>query len=455
MAHTITQANIDSFTNANAKLLIDGVEATVGDTIRSTPPFSELKAVANSGYEFTSQTFPISRSSVALITASGSRLDFNIGTPPTTATLSTPVDDGATFDVETESNADYVVQDYDMTYLAEHNSTMFRNGEEFFEGMPIFDGDEIKAVANEGYQFTNVEYFASGGIPTSYDIKEPPTEATVTYLYTMEKLVYRIVTEQIAAKAKGNNNIYIVDREIMKAVNYERFGQVMSDGTVIDFGKYILGLIEIPTEIPEDYLLNENFIQLGDRTLTVKATELTSDIIAVDMGIIQVPETYGDFRDYQNTVCNLHLPYSSSIVVEPEYIIGQTLRVEYLLDVYNGKATINLYSSSVGEESFYTQSADLGISIPFAAFADKTPYLNNPSIKVGGDNRLTSAYVEVMRNESPLSDKFFSIPVVDEGIIGEQSGYIEVDKVSLKFVALGSEMRDIETALNDGIIINA
>ena len=49
----------------------------------------------------------------------------------------------------------------------------------------------------------------------------------------------------------------------MQTVNYERFAKTVTGDSVIDFGCFILGLIEIPTEVPEEYLLDEDFIQLG------------------------------------------------------------------------------------------------------------------------------------------------------------------------------------------------
>lgn len=460
MAHTITQANLDSFTNNNATLYLDGVEAKVGDTLDGNlrPPDTLMEAKADAGFKFTSQTFPTSRSSVALITGDGNRVDFDVGSPPTTATLQTGVDRGVTFDVETVSNADYTVKARDMTTASENRSTFYRNGDAFYEGMPLMIGDTIKGVVDSGYHFTKVQYYTrtsgiGGQVAASYTLSEPPTEATMTLDDKTEIVVYNVSTEQLAADTKGNNNVYLADRKIMKAVNAQRFAQNVSDKTVVDFGRYILGLIELPTEVPESYQLDNTFIQLGDNSLTVKATELSKDVIDVDMGTVNVPEKYGDFRDFQNTVCNLHLPYAGSVAVEAEYIIGQTLRIEYLIDVYNGKATVNLYSTALGVESFYTLSADLGISIPYAADSGQALHLENANISLGGDNRLTKCYVEIMRNESPLAEKFFSVPVNDEGALGEQSGYVEVDNVALDFQALGDEMRDIETALSGGVVI--
>lgn len=451
MSHTITQENLDTFAAGNATLYINDVEAVVGDVITSSPPWDEMKAVAYDGWEFTSNSFT-GFSSVALMNGGNNRVNFTVQTPPSTATRALPVDPDSTFIVGTESAADATINEVDMVYLAEHNTTMFNNGEEFYAGMLIWDGDEITAIVDEGYQFITVQYFQ--GFPVNFTLSQPPTEASTVYSWQIEKLVYNIVTEQVEAEASGNNNIYIVDRKIMQTVNYERFAKTVTGDSVIDFGRFILGLIEIPTEVPEEYLLDEDFIQLGEVVLTAKATQLSTDVLNIDMGLISVPETYGDLRDFQNTVCNLHLPYASSITVEPVYIIGQDLRVEYLVDVYNGKVTINLYSTIVGDECFYTHNSDLGISIPYAAFAETSTYLGNSNIKLGGDNKLTGAYVEVLRNESPLTNKFFSAPIVDEDEIINHTGFIKVEEIDLKINGSYSEKQKVIEALNEGVIIN-
>lgn len=454
MSHEINQSDLDEFANNNATLFVDGEPAKVGDILSGSPPGTPLKAVANSGYEFTSQTFPISRSSVAFYNGGSNRINFSVQSPPSTATLTVPADSGSYFEVVTDSFADYIVHVDDMQYLANHNTTMFSEGVEFSEGLAIFEGDEIKAVADDGFQFIKVEFLGSGGYPSEYTLSEPPTEATTFYYNDVEKLVYNIVTEQTGSDVTGNNNIYLVDAEIMKLVNYERFTETIIDGDIKDYGTFILGLIKLPFAVPDEYKLENQFINLGDRQLTTKAVELNSDVFIIEMGTVNVPEKFGDFRDYQQTICKLHLPHSTTINVEPEYVIGCDLSVEYRVSLYDGSVTINLYSSAIGDECFFTQNSTLGISVPYSADSGDSLYLNNPNLKVGGNNDLVKCYVEVLRNESPLSNKFFTIPVDDELPLSECSGYVEVENIKANFPTLADEYDEIVSTLANGVILN-
>lgn len=353
MAFDITQANIDSFANANAKLQVEGVDAVEGTTVNQG---DELTAVANSG-------FALYSGSVELSTQSqwGSIINekFTVNDPPTTATL----------------------------------------------------------IVGGNYYYAN----------------------------------FSVATEQSTPEVSGTNNVYLIDNDILTQVNEQRF---ITDNTeVVDYGEYILSLIKIPTSIDPELVLESVPIQLGDQTLTAKAPEISADTIPIDMGEISVPATYGNSLDFQNTVCQLHLPYTTTVAIESYYAIGETIGIEYLLDVYTGNVTINLTSTKVNGEVFFTKKSSLGVNIPYSARVGYTNNVQNMSIDVGGNNHLTVAYMEVTRNDAPLSGGFFSVPIVDEATLGSQSGYIEVDNVNLHFDALGTEKDEIQSMLSSGVII--
>lgn len=336
------------------------------------------------------------------------------------------------------------------------NAKLQVNGVDAVVGTTVNQGDELTAVANSGFAFYPNSVSLStqnqlGEMITEYfTVNDPPTTATLIagdYFFAN----FTVATEQATPEVVGSNNVYLIDNDILTQVNEQRF---ITDNTeIVDYGEYILSVIKIPTSIDPEIILESVPIQLGNETLTATAQEISADTIPINMGEISVPETYGNSLDFQNTVCQLHLPYTTTVAVESYYVIGETVGIEYLLDVYTGNVTINLTSTKVNGEVFFTKKSSLGVNIPYSARVGYTNNVQNMSIDVGGNNHLTVAYMEVTRNDAPLSSGFFSVPIVDESTIGNQSGYIEVDNVNLSFAAIGNEKEEIKAMLSNGVII--
>ncbi|WP_459625869.1 hypothetical protein, partial [Enterobacter hormaechei] len=81
------------------------------------------------------------------------------------------------------------------------------------------------------------------------------------------------------------------------------------------------------------------------------------------------------------TTAILHLPRASSVNIDLEYVIGQSLRVVYAIDAYSGLATINVTSERTGEV-IVTKTADIGISIPYINLVSQSP--DNNQIDLSG-----------------------------------------------------------------------
>lgn len=333
-------------------------------------------------------------------------------------------------------------------------------------GYTVQVGDEIKFTTIEGFEFGPDgvktgpgEYDPINGTMPEYEFTLVD-DSTATWQYTQDhfddsrQTYFLFDVVEASIEISGTNHIYKVDNNIISEVTNNRFVYSgIDDSLFIDYGNFILALIELPTEIDPDLILPAENIELGDSEIPVAAERIATDKIVIDMGVISTPEIYGNFLDFENVVCQLHLPHSATIVVDPEYVIGQDLTIEYIVSAYTGKATINLSSTKVGKV-FFTQESTLGIDIPYSLTDDSSASTQNSSIAIGGDNRISKAYIEIIRNESPLSDKFFTIPTIDEDLISNQNGYIEVDNVNLSFAAIGNEKEEISNILSSGVIIN-
>lgn len=248
------------------------------------------------------------------------------------------------------------------------------------------------------------------------------------------------------------NNVYKVNKDIMDVVNKERFKVVLGEGDYswFDYGQSILSLINLPFSIDPDLIGEDANIVLGSYKLTQSAPTITTELIKVDLGSIKIDGDFNNSKDYIGTVALLHLPRISPINLDLEYVIGQTIGVEYLIDVYTGKATVNIKSSKSGEV-IVTKQVDLGFNIPNQNL--ETQSAENSNIELGGDNGVTKPFIELVKSDLILSDGFYTIPMPDEGILDGRTGYIEVEHVELKTLSNSRERDLLESKLKEGIII--
>jgi len=134
-------------------------------------------------------------------------------------------------------------------------------------------------------------------------------------------------------------------------------------------------------------------------------------------------------------------------------VIGQTLSIVYIIDAYTGLATINI-KSTFTNNTVITLQADLGISIPNAtpSILNGT-ILSNGDISVGGDNGILTPFVEIYSENPILADGIFTVPVLDENVLLNETGYIEVNNIDLICDATTNEKNDIISLLKGGIFI--
>lgn len=265
-------------------------------------------------------------------------------------------------------------------------------------------------------------------------------------------------TEQVTPDQEGSfNKVYSVDAGIMALVNKNRFKTVEvgsgETGTFerVDYGNQILGLVSLPFAIDPSYIVEPESVQLGELTLNVRAPRVTDDSIRVPLGSIVVPPAV-DSTDYVGVTALLYLPRLDPVSIDLEYVIGQTLTVDYLIDVYSGRATVNIESTKTGGVVIQRE-VDMGFNIPYINFLNQS--VDNPNIQVGGDNGITKPRLDLVKSDLILPKGFYTVPVVAEGTLAGYNGYATVEFIQLDFKAPLSEKEMLTNKLNSGVIINA
>lgn len=316
----------------------------------------------------------------------------------------------------------------------------YSNGEVITDDKP-----EIILTANNGYEFDGVFSLKRGAITTNFTVSDDKSTLTESisdgYNYTL-------------------NDEYIAVKKVEKIGEFTRlYNPVESELTElakvrfqndVDMGQYITALFKIPFEIPTDLITDEKRnIVLGTLDTNVAANGLTTYNMIVNIGTITVPEKYENVYDYIDTECVLNLPYFDKIYLSNEFVIGQTVRIEYIIDLYSGNATCNIYSSFTGGIVESTNGV-ICCNIPFV---QKT---NNSVVGLISNinkNIIDTAYIEVIRNKPYNVETVFGAETIDFGIIGNYTGYIEVSDVVLNSSATNEEKNEITDLLKEGVTI--
>lgn len=360
----------------------------------------------------------------------------------------------------------YTVKTEDITAITDNEIDMKVNGADITAGSVLRLGDSIVAKVSgirkfytdttlHGTSINFAVFFDGESQWLQFSLSDNDQTATFTMVDDTSGSAgtyqaWNIRTKQETPAVVGTNNVYKIDTNILSSVNKERFVTITGSDTPFDYGQYILSVLQFPFDIPADQILTPENIQLANRQLSVVANKVATDKIKIDLGEIIVPDTYGNMLSFANTNAVIHLPLAPSIVLDLEYVIGQTLGVYYLLDCYTGTATINITSTKLAAVISSTQ-VNIGVRVPYMADSYTAP--ENTGVVAGGNNGVKIPYIELISHDSILPHGFFTVPVVDETLISGQTGYIKVDNVELVTGALGNEKAQIISLLNSGVII--
>ena len=315
-------------------------------------------------------------------------------------------------------------------------------------------GDVITVEGINNYKFIYAKFYDV--VTESYlDLTLAADALTATGTMTIPYTSFSYSLEVAApVNVRGSNSVYAVADADLPKITAARFAQpVGSDTNIVDYGRFILGLIKLPFAVDASNIVGTEQVLLGPLETGVFAGLMNVDRLTYSLGSIAVAGSAGNVLDFADTEAVLHLPYTNPVKLDIDYVIGQTVTVDLLINLYDGTADYNITSSKLGGV-VVTDKVRLDIGIPFAS-PDTTPGSSSPTnIDFGVDNGVKTAYIEILRKGQVLPYGFFTSPVVVESTIGFQTGYVVVEDVNLKVPrATASEIAEIERLLGDGVIL--
>ena len=320
-------------------------------------------------------------------------------------------------------------------------------------------GSTITVKANKNFKFTSNGSSSlnnTDGVSYNKPIVINPTDNTLATLVIEDDVttvgieMNAIENTPVPETSGGFINTYVVNNTILNELSKNRF-TYKDSGTggassvnVIDNATMITSLLHIPYSL-ESITGAKNDIILGNHNTKVLAPRLTDNILHVDFGTIKVGELNKDNSDYQNTDCELYVPYSEPIKLDSENIINKSIHIMYVIDVYSGSGKIVLSddNSIVG-----TYNVNVGSEIPFVQSSNNSHVSN---LKMSVSNMITKPYIRI-KYYNRLDNTYDSNRLT---LVNDMKGFIQVNNIlKIDSDEIDSESFDeIKNELSTGIII--
>ena len=322
-----------------------------------------------------------------------------------------------------------------------HCSCNYSDGETISPSKP-----RLEIVADDGFIFLNVFKYKQAGV-TKYLNKSDDNKMLYKDLDTRGLNLNDVYTAVTAPKTMTSFvHLYKTNDNELSALAKARFKDV--SGNTVDYGQYISALYRIPVDL-SNITGDTSNIMLGQYDSMVASTLLNQYLLDIDGGTINIPEKFNNAYDYLNTECILHLPFLDEINLPPHYVVNQTINIKYKLDLYSGTLTASIYSSYLNSIVANT-SGIIVTNIPF--IQKQTDNVVNSLTSVF-TNLIPTAFMEVTRNIPYDSINVFGKECVDFDMIGNKTGYLKCDNVSLVSKATKNEKDEIMSLLKDGIML--
>lgn len=144
----------------------------------------------------------------------------------------------------------------------------------------------------------------------------------------------------------GFSNMYLMDANMVTNFLKEISTQTVLDDIKLLFENPLDSVVSIrcfPFNITQSGVVsppNENVIVGRIQLSEISAPKVRQNIAPIDYTIDIVPKYYNSFLDYEPyTSVQLYLPYIGYVNLEPRKVMGNKLKVSYVVDLFTGNAT--------------------------------------------------------------------------------------------------------------------
>lgn len=317
-------------------------------------------------------------------------------------------------------------------------------------------GKYLKLRPKAGFLIESASHRSGTGSVVKYEILENGKLAQILMnrnLYNFKPTINTIIDPNAQTPTiKGLNSIYAMKSDDdFRTLASKKYSSYRPDDDTI-YNDYFIGAIRLPFAISDDFVIGENEIMLKTVNTEITAKRLASDLYVWELGEITTPKEHDNLLDFINTECILHLPLIEPLKIDNAYCVGETLKIRYAINLYNGLSSVLVESSKIGGVCL-EKNVDLNIKIPYAT--EHSPQENSPyNVRFGVMNEVKTPYLEILQNKANLPNGAFTIPITDEKPLTDERGFIKVNEIELQCLATDSELAKIKSLLNAGVFIH-
>lgn len=241
------------------------------------------------------------------------------------------------------------------------------------------------------------------------------------------------------------NRLHLMDAQALEALSNARLIETGTGGEeIFNYSIYIINLLQLNFELGGDYIAGDSDIILGERNTNIETPLFKSDSIVVPLGEIEIPDSDSSLDYFSNTF-ELFLPFiADPINIDASLCIGKTLAVDYVIDLYTGDITVNVYNGELFP--VVSRKDAIGRIIPTKLVSEVTGIVSGAN---GVSNDVLTAYVRHTKPEL-VNGQFYNL-VSKSGTIGNYKGYLEVENIELGGSFLAYEKERIISLLRNGV----
>lgn len=302
--------------------------------------------------------------------------------------------------------------------------------------------------ANENYIFNENGYYIlytdSGQEIEKHILTEKGSnkiEFNLEITNQTKKVSIYMVAEKEKDTTNVSTNIYLTNENELNELSLKRFN-TSSQAPIDNYSEYITNLFKIPFDVSNNIGNSSNII-IANINTNVQSTKIINSLLKVDLGSIEIKGINNNKLDYYNINPYIYLPFLEKQSLSIDDIMNQTIKVNYLINLYDGKCTINVYNNS---NIILSVNKQIGGKIPF--LKDNKTYSNNGDILI---NKLEKWYIIIDYNK-PI-ETMFGYDVNFESILNNLHGYSEIKNVKLKSNASQNEQLEIKQQISQGVIL--
>lgn len=313
-------------------------------------------------------------------------------------------------------------------------------------------------IANEGFDFVNtipqIKYFSTKGSQFSSDFNYV-NDTTYEFSDTIDDKISSVEIIGIASPISSIKNkygiieIYNPTIEELKSIAKTRyFTYFITNTQDNEISKFVVSLFKIYCDVPSIY---KGTIYFGKYDLKIESNIVSTDIINLDCGTIQINEKYNNSLDYDKTSIQIYAPFIGFIDIPTSDTMNKIIGLTYKINIVNGDS---LAIISVDNKPLMTKDCNIAFKFPYTM-----ENLNKVNSEIDSNNYFDLQPFLYIRRPI-LSNNELSLTTYNKtnifDIIGNYHGYTIVTDIQMTFIhdfVTFNEIEEIKSLLATGVIL--